>query len=359
MVWLPPAHQFDMSTILAGDIGGTNARFGLYSVQDNGLQPLVRAVYPCRDFNGLEEILQQFRALHPVAVQAATVGVAGPVLSGRVVTPNLPWTVEAASLAHLAGVSSLGLINDLVANAYGAATLTPADLATLQAGEEDPMGHACIISAGTGLGQAGFFFDGTFRRPMPSEGGHADFAPQNPQEVDLFLFLRERLGHVSYERVLSGPGLVNIYEFLTFVSRGAEPLGLRLELDSAAAALAAGTGTAGAAAAAISKAALADAGSRAGMAMDQFVAIYGAAAGNLALMFKATGGVFIGGGIAPQILSRLQGETFLRAFHDKGRLQPLLEKIPIQVILNDDCALMGAALHAALSIGEMSGSWIR
>jgi glucokinase len=344
-----PVAKFDMMTILAGDIGGTSARLGLFEVDDAGMRPVAREVYRCREFGALEDIVARFRSRYDLAVQGATIGIAGPVVQGSVVTPNLPWHVHSRSLARAMGVTRVELINDLVANAYGAAALSPKDFEVLQTGQPDPEGHACILSAGTGLGQAGFFFDGSVRRPMPSEGGHADFAPQNDLEIELLRFLQGRFGHVSYERVLSGPGLVNIFEFLTHTGRGESSESLDRELSQAS----------GGAAGAISRAAQSGTSSRASLALDQFVAIYGAAAGNLALTFKATGGVYIGGGIAPQILPRLRGELFLKAFLDKGRMRPLLEAVTIQVILNDECALLGSALHAALALGGMSHSWVR
>ena len=329
-----------MTNILAGDIGGTSARFGLFALEPTGLRPLARATYRCREFTGLEAIVTRFRDEYPGEFSVASIGVAGPIINGDVVTPNLPWTVSSARVAKAAGLETLELVNDLVANAYGTEALAPADLAIIQTGTPDPTGHACIISAGTGLGQAGFFFDGKARRPMPSEGGHADFAPQNEQEIELLRFLQARFGHVSYERVLSGPGLVNIYDFLTATGRGEESPDLAAQLSASP----------GGAAGHISRAGLANTSTRAALALEQFVNIYGAAAGNLALNFKSTGGVYIGGGIAPQILPRLQDGRFLQAFLDKGRLRSLLEQMPIQVILNDECALLGAAVHAAQSL---------
>lgn len=329
-----------MINILAGDIGGTSARLGLFSVAPEGLRPRAKATYRCREFAGLEEIVARFRHEYPGSFTVASIGIAGPVIDGHVVTPNLPWTVSSSIVAKAAGLEKIGLINDLVANAYGTEALTPSDFAVIQPGTPDPTGHACIISAGTGLGQAGFFFDDEVRRPMPSEGGHADFAPQNEQEIELLRFLHARFGHVSYERVLSGPGLVNIYDFLTATGRGEESSDLAAQLSASP----------GGAAGHISRAGLAKTSTRAVLALDQFVTIYGAAAGNLALNFKSTGGVYIGGGIAPQILSRLQDGRFLQAFLDKGRLRSLLEQMPIQVILNDECALLGAAVHAVQSL---------
>ncbi len=338
-----------MMTILAGDIGGTSARLGLFEVDDGGMRPVAKEVYRCREFAALEDIVARFRSRHDLPVQGATIGIAGPVFQGSVVTPNLPWHVHSTPLARAIGVDKVELINDLVANAYGAAALSADDFEVLQVGQRDPEGHVCILSAGTGLGQAGLFFDGNVRRPMPSEGGHADFAPQNDLEMELLRFLQGRFGHVSYERVLSGPGLVNIFDFLTHTGRGESSDSLDRELSQSS----------GGGAGAISKAALNGTSTRASMALDQFVTIYGAAAGNLALTFKASGGVFIGGGIAPQILPRLRGDLFLRAFLDKGRMRPLLEAVTVQVILNDECALLGSALHAALGLGGMSHSWVR
>ena len=233
----------------------------------------------------------------------------------------------------------VSLINDLEANAYGAAALPESDFETLQTGVADPTGNAGIISAGTGLGQAGFYFDGARLRPFASEGGHVDFAPQSDLEIELLRFLRKKFGHVSYERVLSGPGLVNIFEFLRATNRGEESPAFAAEL------------VAGMSAGVIAAVGLAGSSSRAVQALDLFVALYGAEAGNLALKMKATRGVLIGGGIAPKLISKLREPRFLAAFLDKGRMLPLLKNIPVRVILNDQCALLGAALYAALELG--------
>ena len=263
---------------------------------------------------------------------------------GEVITPNLPWHIRATSLAAELGLGHVALINDLEANAYGAAALPESDFETLQKGEADPHGNAGIISAGTGLGQAGFYFDGARLRPFASEGGHVDFAAQSDLEIELLRFLREKFGHVSYERVLSGPGLVNIFEFLRATDRGAEPAELTAEL------------AAGLSAGAIAAAGLAGTSSRAVQALDLFVTLYGAEAGNLALKMKATRGVLIGGGIAPKLISKLREPRFLAAFLDKGRMLPLLKRIPVRVILNDQCALLGAALYGALETGLVKNS---
>jgi glucokinase len=272
-------------------------------------------------------------------IDAAGFGVAGPVREGMVVATNLPWKVSASSLAQLLGIHRVALANDLEANAYGIAWLTPQDFDTLNPGAAGAQGPQAVIAAGTGLGEAGMYWDGKMHRPFSSEGGHADLAPSNELEDALVVYLRKRFGgHVSSERVLSGPGLKNVYDFLRDTGRGTEEpwLAEAMKKDDPSAV--------------VSRAALDGSSPLCSQAMDLFVSLYGAAAGNLALTFLATGGVFLGGGIAPKILPRLRGPIFLEAFLSKGRLRPLLEKIPVRVILNDRTALLGAARCAVLGV---------
>ena len=330
--------------ILAGDIGGTGSRFGLFEIRDDRPHPVAVEKYPSRTHVRLEDIVAKFLAAHPAKVRAACFGIAGPVIGGEVATPNLPWHIRATSLAQMLGLPQVSLINDLEANAYGAAALPDTDFETLQKGVTDPEGNAGIISAGTGLGQAGFYFDGARLRPFASEGGHVDFAPQSDLEIELLVHLRGKFGHVSYERVLSGPGLVNLFEFLRATGRGEEPAAFAAEL------------AAGISAGAIAAAGLAGTSSRAVQALDLFVSLYGAEAGNLALKMKATRGVLIGGGIAPKLIAKLREPRFLAAFLDKGRMRPLLAQIPVRVILNDQCALLGAALFGALEADLVADS---
>lgn len=328
--------------ILAGDIGGTGSRFGLFEIRDDRPHPVAVAKYTSREHARLEDIVTKFLTAHPGMVTAACFGIAGPVLGGEVITPNLPWHIRASSLAQLLGVGTVSLINDLEANAYGAAALPDSDFESLQLGVTDPRGNAGIISAGTGLGQAGFYFDGARLRPFASEGGHVDFAPQNDLEIELLRFLRTKFGHVSYERVLSGPGLVNLFEFLRATGRGEES----------------GEFTGEVSASVIAQAALAGSSSRAVAALDLFTQLYGAEAGNLALKMKATRGVLIGGGIAPKIIAKLREPQFLAAFLDKGRMRPMLETVSVRVILNDQCALLGAALFAGLESGQVKNALV-
>jgi glucokinase len=295
--------------------------------------------YASRDAPGLGEIVARFLAETGLRGERACFGVAGPVLDGRVRATNLPWDVDAAEVAAAAGLSSATLLNDLEANAWGLRALPAAAFVTIQAGAGDAAGNAALVSAGTGLGEAGLHWDGREHRPFACEGGHASFAPRTPLEVELLLHLARRFGHVSWERVLSGPGLVNVWRFL-LERRGAAapPWAAEAERRDGLAAE-------------ITKAGLAGSDAVSAEALDLFVALYGAEAGNLALKMLATGGVYVGGGIAPKIRSRLEGSLFLEAFRDKGRMRPLLESMPVRIVIDDRAALFGAAWHAAFAGG--------
>jgi glucokinase len=251
-------------------------------------------------------------------------------------TSNLPWIVESSRLAKELNLPCTLLINDLEANAWGIQALTQADLITLNQVKRTPVGNQAVIAAGTGLGEAGLYWDGSKYHIFACEGGHCDFAPRNELEVDLLRYLLVRYGHVSYERIVSGPGLVNVFQFLRDTHRGEEPPWLTEEMAH------------GDPAPAISRAALSGRSPLAERALDLWISIYGAEAGNLALKLKATGGIYLGGGIAPKILPKLSGPLFMQAFLSKGRLQGLLETIPVRVITNDKAALLGAARRAAV-----------
>jgi glucokinase len=322
--------------ILAGDIGGTNTRLALASPDTAGRLRLAdEKVYPSREHTGLGEIVDLFRRDHPAPLEAASFGIAGPVRDGRSATTNLPWVVETRDLAARLGLASAGLINDLEASAWGLAALAPEDLLVLQAGTPGARGNSAIIAAGTGLGEAGLYWDGRRHHPFATEGGHADFAPRDETQDGLLHWLRERHGTVSWERVVSGPGLVAIYTYLRDVKRMKENHDVAEEMR---------TGDAGAA---ISRAAIARRSDLAVAAVDLFVDAYGAEAGNLALKTMATGGLYLGGGIAPRIAPLLATGRFVQAFTDKGRMRPLLESMPVRIVLNDRTALLGAARHAS------------
>ena len=322
--------------ILAGDIGGTHTRLAFFEFTDGHFRLGPASVFPSRDYSGLDEIVARFVQTSGVRTEAACFGIAGPVRDGRVSTSNLPWVIESQQLAKELQIASAILINDLEASAWGIAALNPGDVFPLNHVTGDTYGNQGVIAAGTGLGEAGIWSDGVQQRIIASEGGHADFAPRNELEVELFRYLSKQFGHVSYERVLSGPGLVNVFHFLRDTGRGTEPEWLTAEMAKSDPA------------AAITRAADDGSCGLSAQALQIFVAVYGAEAGNLALRMMATGGVFITGGIAPKILPHLSQPAFLDAFLDKGRMRPVLEKIPVQVITNDRLALLGAARCAVV-----------
>jgi len=325
--------------ILAGDIGGTNTRLAFFDGTPDSLTPAAIEVFPSREYKGPEEIALKFLAKHNQKISAACFGIAGAVLDGRVQTPNLPWVADETQIAEALGLHGVSLINDLEANAHGIFLLQESDLVLLNPGTPSARGSRALISAGTGLGEAGLLAEpGGLYRPFASEGGHVDFAPRNDLEIDLLRYLLGHYEHVSYERVLSGPGLYNIYNFLRDTGRGDEPAWLTQQI------------THGDPSAVIAKSALEGTSAICVQALDMFVSIYGAEAGNLALKVVAIGGLYIGGGIAPKILRKLSSSTFLKAFSDKGRVASWLRDIPVRVIINDKAALYGAGRVAALSL---------
>jgi glucokinase len=323
-----------MATILAGDIGGTNTRLALFEQNSGRPAMSVEKIYPSRNYGGLEEIVREFVQTQNPTISAACFGIAGPVVGGTATASNLPWTVEASKLAQELRLPSASLINDLAAHGYGTDALEPADFVPLNSAEPSE-GNAAIIAAGTGLGEAGLYWDGKDRHPFSSEGGHATFAPENELEVRLHQYLTAKFGHASNERVISGPGLKNIYDFLKDASLEQEPPWLQQEIAASAdaSALISRLGLEG-------KAAICE------RSLDIFVAALGSEAGNLALHFLATAGIFLSGGIAAKILPKLHQPLFQEAFLAKGRMRHLLEKIPVKVITNDKVGLIGAARRA-------------
>lgn len=329
--------------ILAGDIGGTNSRLAIFESRAATLELRGETVYRSREHATLDEIVIAFVKEKGLPVDRACFGIAGPVKDGRSITPNLAWVVDARNLAQSLRLTEVFLLNDLESIAYGTAVLGLKDVAVLRAGVP-AQGNRAVIAAGTGLGEAGLFWDGIRHRPLASEAGHADFAPRNDLEIELLRYLIGRHQHVSYERILSGPGLVNVYEFFRDVKKEPEPDWLneeRAHRDAAAV---------------ITTAALAGKSPLCERTLDLFVQIYGAEAGNCALRFTAVQGVFIAGGIGPKILPKLSAPSFLEAFNNKGRLRPLLETIPVQVVINDAVGLMGAAHFAASSVPAPLGA---
>lgn len=324
--------------ILAGDVGGTKTVVTLYERAERGLELRAEDVYASGDFGCLEEVIERFRAEQPgAAIEAACFGVAGPVLDGRASTTNLPWAgVEEPSLARALG-APVKLLNDLEAAAYGMLVLPGAALVPLNPeAEVAPQRNAGVLAAGTGLGEAFLIWDGARHRAVPGEGGHADFAPRSDEEVELLCFLRDRLGgRVSWERVLSGPGFLDLYRFARGRSAVPEPDWLTRRMAE------------GDPSAVVSQAALEQADPTCQRAMELFVSAYGAEAGNMALRCLALRGIFLGGGIAPKILPALESGRFMQAFLDKGRFEPLLRRIPVFVATEPRAPILGAANVAA------------
>jgi glucokinase len=323
--------------ILAGDIGGTSARLAYFELRNGRLAVVAERTYHSREQTSLESAIGRFITEENIKVQVACFGIAGPIRDRRVVTPNLPWQIDAAVLERELGIARVGLLNDLEANAYGLSELAEVDYAVLASGAPRAIGNQAVISAGTGLGEAGLYWDGASHHPFPCEGGHADFAPANDLQIELLQYLMKKFGgHVSIERVLSGPGLYNVYQFLRDRGKGTEESWLKDEMKTQDPS------------ALISQYGLSGKSPLCAMALEVFVDIYGAEAGNFALKVMALGGVYVGGGIAPKILPKLQHPRFMQAFKNKGRLAALLEQMPVRVILNDKTALLGAA-HVAFS----------
>jgi len=320
--------------ILAGDIGGTNSRLAIFR-DDGGRLSLHReATCPSGRYPGLDPIVAEFLGAREARPDRACFGVPGPVRDGHCHTTNLPWVVDARDLSLALRIPRVLVINDLEAAAAGISDLAPGMRVTIRPGTPDPTGNAALIAPGTGLGEAGLYWDGGRHRPFATEGGHASFAPRGALQCALLTHLERRHGHASWERVLSGPGLVALYEFLRDREPTPEPAWLLEALRGADPA------------AVISAAAIDGRSETCGHALDLFIDCLGAEAGNLALMMKATGGVHIAGGIAPKILPRLRDGRLPQAFLDKGRMRPLLETMPVDVILDPRLALIGAARHA-------------
>lgn len=325
--------------ILAGDIGGTNTRLALVQAPNGEDMTIVaEKTFPSRERTSLEAVIAEFLTLHPADLACASIGIAGPVRDGRCEATNLPWVVDSRIVAKRLRLKRVGLINDLEANAHGIAVLQNKDFVVLNKGARNAKGNRAIISAGTGLGEAGMYWDGAEHRPFASEGGHTDFAPRSHLEMELLGYCMSRYRRVSYERLVSGPGLACIYGFLRDTGKGEEP-GWLAEMVRH-----------GDPAPVISQCALEGKSALCLQTLELFVSLYGAEAGNLALKILATGGVYLGGGIAPKIIAKLKEPGFMNAFTAKGRMRPLLQDMPVRVVMNPKTALLGAARHAALGL---------
>jgi glucokinase len=318
--------------ILAGDIGGTNTRLALFETEGD-LKILFEEKYPSREFAGLEQIVLKFLEDHKAEVSVACFGVAGPVQDGRCKTTNLPWIVDAELLSKGLKIPSVRLYNDLQANANGLKVLKSDELYCIQAGSNKQKANRALIAAGTGLGEAGLFWDGKNHIPFASEGGHTDFAPRNELEIALFGYMQAKFGHISYERIISGPGIHSLYEFLVEVheeKQSQDVIDEMKERDPVAV---------------ICEFAIRKKDPLCEKVVAWFLSLYGAESGNMALKYFSLGGFYIGGGIAPRLLKLFKDSEFLSSFSKKGRFKELLESIPIYIVLNDNAALLGAASY--------------
>ena len=334
--------------ILAGDVGGTKVHLALYAFEGGALRPVRDQKFPAAEFATLELVVDEFLNAHNERredIVAACFGCPGPVRNGRIKLTNLPWSLDARDLTRSLSIEHIFLINDLEANGYGIPELTADKIFTLHPADGAAVGHRGLISAGTGLGEALLIWDGKQRHiPIASEGGHCDYAPRTDRDVELLQYLRRTLkGRVSYERVVSGLGLRNIYEFLRDDVGLEEPDWLRDRMASED-----------------PNAVIGECGESGDSelcreTLSLFAGAFGAEAGNVALKVLAGGGIYLGGGIAPKVLKTMQNGVFMEAFLDKGRLRSLLEAIPVRIILDETCALLGAAAYAEARASEISG----
>jgi glucokinase len=318
--------------VLAGDVGGTNTRLAVCEVAGNAVQRVTETVAPSQSHGSLEEIVRAFVSGHEADVRVACFGLPGPVRGRKARLTNLPWEVDADALEHALGLEHVVLVNDLVANAHGLAALPSSAFSVVREGVEDPAGNRGLVSAGTGLGHAGLQRVEGRLHPFPTEAGHSDFAPGTEEEFRLQQFLRRKFGkHVSWERAVSGPALASLHEFVLQEAKAPTPAWMQH----------------GDPADDITRHALAGTDELCKRTLDLFMELYGAQAGNFALSVLATGGIYLGGGIAPRLADAIPKSRFVERFDEKGRLREVVAQIPIRIVLDDKAALKGAALHAA------------
>lgn len=327
--------------ILAGDIGGTKTILQVADVYPNMYKVVFEKQYASQNYPEfltlLKEFLKEAASKADMILSSACLGVAGPITGTEASVTNLPWHLNAADLCKETGIAHMTLINDFQAIGYGLEALSEQEIFSLQEGQEVKHGPRVVIGAGTGLGEGVMYWQGDHYNILPSEGGHSSFAPVDDGQIALLQYLKQENEHVTYEHVLSGRGLCNIYDYLrdSGVHQEAEELRADMQSDDPAAV--------------ISRYAMEEYNPLAVAALDMFCRIYGAQAGNLALTCLATGGVYIAGGIAPKIIKKLQDDTFINAFRDKNKMSHLLEAMPVRVVLNPQVGVRGAALVASRS----------
>ncbi|PHN08328.1 glucokinase [Flavilitoribacter nigricans DSM 23189 = NBRC 102662] len=322
--------------VLAADIGGTKTNVGLFLVGDEQIRLIEQSSYPSQDYHSFVDIAEDFLQ-GKERPDRISIGIAGPVIGGKATTTNLNWEVDRKVLIRELKVAEVFILNDLEANAYGIAALQEKELDRLYAGHQEIEGNAAIIAPGTGLGEAALYWDGEYFHPFATEGGHTDFGPRNDLDLDLFRYLRRKFGHVSWERVVSGPGIQNIFTFLRVDKQWDVPDDLREAINAG------------------DPPAVISAYAQKGYPICEetirlFIKYLAQESANLCLKTKAVGGLFIGGGIIPKIHHELREEAFLNHFFQAGRLRDLVEAIPVSVIMNSEAPLLGAAYYGALGV---------
>lgn len=328
--------------LLAGDIGGTKTNLALFALRGKEYAFEKMQSFPSQEHQNLESIVQEFQKVNKQPIEAAAFAIAGPVEEGVCRTTNLPWVVDAKELSNTLSIPNVSLLNDLEANAYALEILPESSLLELYPGQGTPRGNRAVISPGTGLGEAGLYWDGKRHHPFASEGGHTEFGPRDALEIQICEYLFSRFGHASYERILSGPGIHTLFEFYRDVQKMEVPDWLEREMNEEDPSKA------------ISVAGLEGTAPIATETLNRFASLLGGEAGNLVLKYMAYGGIYLGGGIPPKILSKLKEPLFLEGFLNKGRMRPIVERTPIHVILDDKASLKGAAHYCRLQLGTWS-----
>jgi len=322
------------ATLLAADVGGTKTALAWVEIRAGEIAIIRESVYPSKQFPTLLHVIQAFMA-DATLPERLSIAFAGPVHEGKAHATNLGWDIDIRQLSLETGIPQVFLINDLEAEAYGLAALKEEDLITIYAGDASPKGNAAILAPGTGLGEAGMYWDGSALHPFATEGGHTDFAPRNAFDWELLQYLQQKYGHVSWERVLSGPGICNIYDFLRDVKHWEEPAWLQENMKNQEPGAAIGSGALEGCPICVET-------------LQVFARYLAVEASNLALKLNATGGVFIGGGIPPKIWNASLQTIFLEHYLQVGRLRPLMELVPVHIVLNTKAVLLGAAYYGKM-----------
>ncbi len=325
--------------ILAADVGGTKTNLALFQLKDKKLIPLHEELFSTKAHTSFVEMVRHLQKNNLPAIDGISLGVAGPVIQGKVQGTNFPWGIDSEEIRKELNIESVWIINDMEANAYGLAALHKKDFVTLKYGKKLP-GNAALISPGTGLGQAGMFWDGAYYYPFATEGGHCDFSPRNDLDIEILNFFQTQYGHVSWERLISGPGIFTIYLLMRRLKKEKEPIWLKKKIVSENPSKV------------ITETALAKKDMICVETLNLFIRFLAIESANLALKFKAMGGIYIGGGILPNIIHRMDKKIFQKNFVQSGRMNSLLQMIPVKVILNEKTALLGAALYGVSKLGK-------